>query len=432
MHDTAQARRTRVVAMATGRVAILAAAAAAAAALAGCGFDSPPVNPPPNAEPLLGCAIDCHGDDNSNAPPKSMSGATETTSIAVGAHRAHLTVASAWHRPVVCGDCHTVPAAVEAPGHMDGDGKAEVTFAMIAGAGAAWNGTTCTTSCHGSAAVGGAQPTPTWTLVDGSQATCGSCHGTPPPAPHPNDTRCARCHPTMEESGTTFRDPASHINGTVEETAPGATGGCTTCHGSETSSAPPRDLSGNTASTARGVGAHVAHLAASTWRATIPCSSCHTVPLTQAAPGHIDGDNAAEVRFGTLNPAGTYAPTTCANLYCHGNGRGNTGTASWVTPGALACNSCHSITGTGMSGQHATHLGEGLQCSQCHATVVNAGRTIINASLHVNGAHEVRMANGTWDATRRRCQNTGCHGTENWDGGGGEGLTGGRGPGRGR
>jgi predicted CxxxxCH...CXXCH cytochrome family protein len=212
----------------------------------------------------------------------------------------------------------------------------------------------------------------------------------------------------------TFRDPARHIDGKIDFVGSGATGGCTSCHGS-TTSAPPKDLMGNTEPTARGVGAHTAHLATSTWHRTIPCSDCHVVPDTADAPGHRDGDNIAELTFGTLNPAATYAAGTCSNLYCHGTGRGNTGTATWTTPGALACGSCHSINGTNMSGDHRKHIvGEGMRCSQCHATVVDANRNIINANLHVNGVHEVKMANGTWNATTRTCANTGCHGTKSW------------------
>lgn len=405
--------------MRPGLLAIAAAAALTTAAFAGCFTDLSDMGggevPPPNADPQAGCALGCHGTDSSNAPPKSISGATETTAVAVGAHQQHLNAASTWHRPVACADCHVVPAEVGSPGHMDGDGKAEVTFSMTAGPGAAWNGTTCTTRCHGSTAIGGAQPTPTWTRVDGSQATCGSCHGVAPPAPHPaNASKCATCHPTLEEDSVTFRDPASHIDGKVDVVGAGATGGCTSCHGS-TTSAPPKDLLGNTAPTARGVGAHTAHLATSTWHRAIPCTDCHVVPTTVDAPGHRDGDNVAELRFSTLNPAATYAAGTCSNLYCHSNGRGNTGTAAWATPGALACTSCHAINGTGMSGDHRKHIqGEGMRCSQCHATVVDANRNIINANLHVNGVHEVKMANGTFNATTRQCTNTGCHGTETW------------------
>jgi predicted CxxxxCH...CXXCH cytochrome family protein len=357
----------------------------------------PASQPPPNSDPQAGCALGCHGTDSSNAPPTSISGAPT------------------WHRQIECADCHVVPETASAPGHIDGDNKAEVTFAMIAGPNAAWSGTTCTTQCHGSATLGGAHSTPLWTQVDGSQSTCGSCHGVPPPAPHPTDSNCASCHPTMEEGSLTFRDPASHINGVVD-VIQGATG-CTSCHGSPASSAPPTDLGGNTANTAQGVGAHVAHLATSTWHRAITCTNCHVVPNAIDAPGHRDGDNIAEVVFDTLDPAGTYtrANATCSNLYCHGTGRGNTGTKSWVTPGALACGACHSMTGTNMSGDHRKHIvGENIKCSQCHGDVVNAAQTIINANLHVNGLHEVKMANGTFNAATRRCSNTGCHGTETW------------------
>jgi predicted CxxxxCH...CXXCH cytochrome family protein len=371
---------------------------------------------PPNADPQAGCAIACHGTETSNAPPMSISGATETTAVGIGAHQAHVAIAPTWHRQIACADCHVVPADVGSPGHLDGDNKAELTFGEIAGAGAAWNGATCTTRCHGSSALGGMHTTPTWTQVDGTQATCGSCHGTPPPAPHPANPDCATCHPTMEEGSLTFRDPASHINGVIDVTA-GVAGDCTSCHGSPTSAAPPKDLAGNTVATAPGVGAHAAHLAPSTWHRAIACSSCHRVPVASTSPGHLDGDNIAEVVFDALNPAGVYtkATTTCSNQYCHGNGRGNTGTKSWITPGELACGGCHSVTGANMSGDHLRHIGEeNMECSECHETVVNAAQVIINANLHVNGVHEVKMLRGTYNAATRACSNTSCHGIETW------------------
>ncbi len=394
---------------------------ALATGLGACEFEAPDPIPPPLADPRLGCAFECHGDDLSNAPPRSMSGDTDPAFVAVGAHRKHLTVAPAWHRQVECQDCHTVPAEVDAPGHRDGIAGAEVTFSMIAGPGSVWNGTTCTTGCHGSAALGGAQPTPTWTRVDGAQATCGSCHGLPPPPPHTVDNRCARCHPTLEEDNVTFRVPESHIDGIVDVVDPGATGGCTACHGSQTA-APPFDLVGNMAPTTRGVGAHAAHLATSTWRRAIPCSSCHRVPLTRDSMGHLDGDNVAEVRFNQLNRDAAYAAGTarCTNLYCHGNGRDSNGSASWITPGALGCGSCHSVNGNNMSGAHRRHLDRNVRCSDCHSTVVDDNRNIINAVQHVNGVHEVKLKNGQYDAQRRRCQGA-CHGTRDWNGNQGPG-----------
>jgi len=370
---------------------------------------------PPYSEPNLGCALSCHGSETSNAPPRSTSGATDTTSISVGAHQSHLSAASPWHRQVQCADCHAVPDSIHTPGHMDGDGKAELTFGAIA-RNSMWNGATCTTACHGSPAWGGNAPTPTWTRVDRSQSTCGSCHGIPPPAPHPQEMNCAACHPTMEENSLTFRDPASHINGVIDLVTPDATGGCTSCHGS-TNSAPPKDLADNTARSARGVGAHQIHLASSPWHNQVTCSNCHRVPTTLDASGHRDGDNVAEVTFDTLNPAGVYttATATCSSQYCHGNGRGNTGTISWLATGPLGCGSCHSVTGAGMSGEHSKHInGEGIRCSQCHGPVVDANRTIINALLHINGVREVKLEAGTYNQATRQCSNTGCHGVETW------------------
>jgi predicted CxxxxCH...CXXCH cytochrome family protein len=416
MRNTASGGACSLAGMSARRIAIFLAVIAA-----GCSFESPPDSiPPPNADPQTGCAIECHGDDTSNAPPRSMSGAVETTSVAVGAHREHMSVAPDWHRQVECSDCHVVPAEVDSPGHIDGDGKAEVKFAMIAGPGATWNGTTCTTQCHGSALTGGMQTVPTWTKVDNTQNTCGSCHGRPPQAPHPNNTSCATCHSTLDVDGVTFLDPKRHIDGIVDVVAPSETGGCATCHGSATSSAPPKDLHGNMDHTAPGVGAHAAHLKPSTWHLAVPCASCHVVPTTFTAPGHIDPDNVAEVIFGPLNPGARYTAgtTQCSNLYCHGTGQSGNGTMSWVASGPLACNACHRTDGTGMSGRHEKHVKDAkLPCAMCHLSVVNLGLGIIRANLHINGKHEVLMPKGSFNATTRTCTGTGCHGVRAWNDG---------------
>lgn len=367
---------------------------------------------PPNADPQAGCASGCHGTSASNAPPKSVSGIDATSNVGVGAHEPHMNPSPSWHLRVACADCHVVPATTSSPGHIDGDNKAEVVFSARTGI-SSWTGTSCTTGCHGSPVWGGMKTTPNWTLVDGSQSQCGSCHGAPPPPPHPTETNCASCHPTMEDNSLTFRDPDSHIDGKIDLSDSAATGGCTgVCHGS-TNSAPPRDLLGS--QTSPKVGAHQRHLAASTWRRVMPCSSCHVVPTTVDAPGHRDGDNLAEVRFDTMNVAGTFANGTCSNNYCHGNGRGPTGSIVWTAAGPLGCTSCHQTNGTGMSGDHRRHIGEeNMRCSECHGGVVDAAMVITNPALHVNGVHEVKMAVGTWNAANRTCANTGCHETETW------------------
>jgi predicted CxxxxCH...CXXCH cytochrome family protein len=117
-----------------------------------------------------------------------------------------------------------VPAADDSAGHVDTGRPAEVTFTGIASAFEATPsydaGTCANTYCHGGSFVGqrpsgGRDTTPVWTVVDGSQIQCGSCHGMPPPAPHPQDsTPCAECHHDMDASGE-FVLPLQHVDGIV-------------------------------------------------------------------------------------------------------------------------------------------------------------------------------------------------------------------------
>src|SRR6188474_1997541 len=57
---------------------------------------------------------------------------------------------------------------------------------------------------------------------------------------------------------------------------------CTTCHGGQLEApfeaAPPWSLAGDAERSARGVGAHEAHLLGSDWARPIACQDCHAVP----------------------------------------------------------------------------------------------------------------------------------------------------------
>ena len=415
----------------------------------------------------------CHGGSGESAPPKDTTNGSSTSLRGVGAHRAHLTAAN-WHAPVTCANCHRVPTTVGQAGHRDTPLPAELTFTGL-GAGTTWNGTTCSNSyCHGATQPdpGGTARTPTWTRVDGSQRQCTSCHGAPPAAPHPQDSNCSSCHAPVAGSGISI-DPAGaamHIDGTLQVTAvhpagwrmgnmhgtafnhqgpsscataachgTALTGGasmvscasaachatwqtnCVFCHGgtNNQSGAPPASVDGVTAVTDRHVGAHTTHVTASTNHAAYACSACHTTPTNALTPGHIDGVADAEVVFSSLNASATYARTTasCATMYCHGNGRTAAGTATWTSSTALTCNSCHNDGSNPqvMSGDHKKHIAdERMKCSQCHAQVVNAAKSIIAPALHVDGVKQVQMAQGTYTPSTRKCSNTGCHGTETW------------------
>ncbi|HEY6722602.1 MAG TPA: CxxxxCH/CxxCH domain-containing protein [Polyangiaceae bacterium] len=169
----------------------------------------------------------CHGDVNA-APPVDLEGNSSPTLPGVGAHQTHV-LGRALARAVPCQECHLVPAEVLAPGHLDSHRPAEVVFsgaAIAFGAAPEYADGSCRDSyCHGADfpkthASGGAVTVPIWTEVDGSQAFCGSCHGLPPPLPHPQIESCSDCHLNVLPSQRGFLYPELHVNGSVENLLP--------------------------------------------------------------------------------------------------------------------------------------------------------------------------------------------------------------------
>jgi predicted CxxxxCH...CXXCH cytochrome family protein len=309
-----------------------------------------------------------------------------------------------------------------------------------------------------------------WTRVDGTQKQCGSCHGAPPPAPHPHDPACQNCHADAGPS-LTIKTPAQHIDGTVQITsvhpagynarekhghdfdaqgpAPCATAGChgvaltggntggpscntchtagwqtdcKFCHGTTADGAPPAGVLGQTAASDVHVGAHARHVGATATHAAWDCTTCHTRPSTALTPGHIDGANGvvrAEVVFSTLNPSSAYSfsAATCASSYCHGSGVATRTSPAWTQMTPLACvDGCHGgdPNRTGMSSGHRRNEHR-KPCATCHKSVVNATGTIMNVALHVNGAKDVQFAaaGSSYNAARKSCTGTGngCHGS---------------------
>jgi predicted CxxxxCH...CXXCH cytochrome family protein len=165
----------------------------------------------------------CHGSTNS-APPPDASGGVSTDLLGVGAHQAHV-LGTPRSRAVPCTECHQVPTDISTPGHVDTPAPAELTFSGVANAFGAVPrysaGTCANTACHGAVFPdandsGGTLTTPHWTTVDGSQAACGTCHGLPPPRPHPYYADdCGRCHENAAPDGKSFLHPERHVDGIV-------------------------------------------------------------------------------------------------------------------------------------------------------------------------------------------------------------------------
>lgn len=163
----------------------------------------------------------CHGgvDNDTGAPPEGVFGEAATDEIAVGAHTAHLAAEPSWHKEFGCTACHEVPADALDAGHIDGTvGHSWGELATAGSAVPVWDGTSCSgVYCHGVKSSGGTQTAPEWTTVDGSQSTCGACHGLPPTENHPPMDDCSKCHGCVADEDQAIRPEGApfHIDGKV-------------------------------------------------------------------------------------------------------------------------------------------------------------------------------------------------------------------------
>jgi predicted CxxxxCH...CXXCH cytochrome family protein len=355
-----------------------------------------------------GCTA-CHGDADravlagadanfKAAPPRDTNGFTGANALGVGAHQAHV-AGGPLSAPIACQSCHVVPPDTD--NHPVGASDAEkVTFGGLAvshGAAPQWSPATASCSatyCHGATlGAGGTSHEPTWTKVDGTQAACGTCHSIPPPPEtgHVQSTACGSCHVGYTSTSVNV---ATHVNGIVDVN--GMT--CTSCHGdpnraaaagsdAKVKAAPPADTRGETATTARGVGAHQSHVNPPPGALTAPlaCADCHVVP------DHIPHSNGvAEVTFGAKAKSAGATPTwngaSCATTYCHGatlNAGGSNHEPTWtkVDGTQAACGTCHGIPPPPETG----HM-QSTACGSCHTGYTS---TSVNLALHVNGSIDV-------------------------------------------
>jgi len=169
---------------------------------------------------------------------------------------------------------------------------------------------------------------------------------------------------------------------------------CSYCHGSAANAAPPRAVNGATDTTARGVGAHQAHVTDGALHKAFGCAECHPTPDRPSSPGH--NNRTVDVRFGALALTGPTSPVwsgaTCASVYCHGatiaGGSNKAPTWTSVGSGEAACGTCH-----GVPPPNAAHVGvpgSTSACAGCHpATVLASGQIDVAGGKHVDGFIDV-------------------------------------------
>jgi len=172
----------------------------------------------------------CHGRNfrASGLPPGDVDGNVSTTFRGVGAHQIHLS-GGIYCGPVECSECHIVPSSVSSTGHIDSTPNAELSWGPLAVNGGAspefTDDLTCkNTYCHGYFASGQKLNAPKWTVVNGRQSACGTCHKLPPDGPSQNyefvhtydHFRCATCHGAVIDENFNIIDKSRHINGIID------------------------------------------------------------------------------------------------------------------------------------------------------------------------------------------------------------------------
>ena len=188
----------------------------------------------------------CHGnfgDPTRIAPPRDIDGNTSTDLITVGAHVSHLYEND--FAVVACENCHRVPNAKNVMDHFKSS-PLIVILDSLAIHGTASNavfdansGTCSNTYCHGNFEfkksdapterqfaytadkMTGNYKIVKWNLLDGSQAPCGSCHGTTDGFISPEGhikvpiIQCVACHSTVVNEKGEIIDKTRHINGLI-------------------------------------------------------------------------------------------------------------------------------------------------------------------------------------------------------------------------
>jgi len=257
----------------------------------------------------------CHGYRSSGW--NALNGATATSDLKAGVHFNHISSSGTLKlsKAFSCAECHATSIAlasdnVNAAGHIDSAGPAEISFGTLAKTNSntpTYTAPTCASNyCHGanmssniSNPPASRVASPTWNTpfltgaasVVGNGSTtpgsgdCSKCHGYPPmTATHVGKlaTECTGCHSHVNSSGTGFTDAAKHINGTVDGGVSSGGTACFTCH--TTFQASMSIVGANRTSTYHhvlGTGAGDAGDAApnagtySTSTTNVYCTSCH-------------------------------------------------------------------------------------------------------------------------------------------------------------
>lgn len=247
------------------------------------------------------------------------------------------------------------------------------------------------------------------------KGVCQACHSIPPsggispkgvPYPPQHDSMsanvCDDCHSHKSNSGS-------------------FSGGCSSCHGF-----PPQNiLTGGPGGKAAGytgdesLTKHKKHadLGYSCVQCHFPAETAMDNPLHQKGSyqdvfpaahkaGILASQNGADPVYNTVD-------RTCANTYCHSNGKPAGGTLvtvvtpAWQNGATTNCSSCHQASPT--TNAHQAHISKGFGCETCHNATVKNSIAIFDRTKHANNVKEINFNNPLLGISGSSCANIYCH-----------------------
>jgi len=222
-------------------------------------------------------------------------------------------------------------------------------------------------------------------------------------------TACTGCHGAQLDGGSVAKVSCNLCHD-------GWQTDCTFCHGGldNKTGAPPISVTGGSATTLRGVGAHSTHVSVGPLANAFDCTECHTKPASALDADHVKPSPATVLAAAGWDGAAGNCTNACHGAFVGGNAN-NRPHWTQVDGTQAVCGTCHVLPPK--TGHHPANFGKhsSFGCSTCHSGMVNdAATAILTIDLHVNGVKDVKFkAGGTWNATNKTCAPA-CHGTKSW------------------
>ncbi len=305
-----------------------------------------------------------------------------------------------------CSQCHADSIGADLQPLVGGkhmDGKVQISFSKdvdcaschgdppaVVASGAKHPISTKCSDCHAESVGADKMPLAGGKHMDGkvqvalaATADCSGCHGNPPATPkHPLATDCKQCHVTSVDDANKPKVGGTHMDGKVQVAFSDLVN-CGSCHGNPPQTTThPKDALACGGCHATSIddfkkpiagGTHMDGNVQVALSASAPCGSCHGAPPATAT--HPKSDKCSQC----------HALSIDANQKPVVGGKHMDGTLQVALAANADCGACH-----GSPPQTAKHP-KADQCSQCHATTVDAAKQLLAGGPHMDGKVQIAL-----------------------------------------